>query len=95
MKCSVTDCPNSALSLGLCSKHYLRQYHYHRLYRILAKQGSWKGKTCEIENCNNPVLCKGICKKHYKAQWDKTNAEYKKQYQKQYKAQYTKRSVCK
>jgi hypothetical protein len=61
--CSVADCDNKIMAIGLCSKHYSR---WHRYGDLNANNNLAKPKPpCEISGCEKISDKKSLCHAHY------------------------------
>jgi hypothetical protein len=61
--CSVADCDNKIMAIGLCSKHYSR---WHRYGDLNANNNLAKPKPpCEISGCEKISDKKSLCRAHY------------------------------
>lgn len=64
--CTVFECSDDILALGLCGKHYDRQ---HRNGTTDLIRVSNAGKTCSVDGCSEPVVGGGLCRPHYLPAW--------------------------
>lgn len=63
VNCSVENCDKSALSRGMCSKHY-----QHARYHGVIPRAKTRPR-CSIEGCDHEAHAKGVCIKHYMKSW--------------------------
>lgn len=77
--CAVADCTEPHHKTGLCSRHYMKLYHWRKandMPRIrqdysnvtTALPATYKrdhADTCTITNCERPYSARGLCRMHY------------------------------
>lgn len=75
--CSVDNCTENQLALGLCYNHY-HNFKYHRssgkytkvkdyIQHINTKPSRKIERICKDPTCTDPAKVKGFCRKHYQA----------------------------
>jgi HNH endonuclease len=63
--CSVDGCHSPAPRMGLCNKHYSRNYRYGDVNFTKRRRYDHSKETCEFPKCGKPVHARGYCNACY------------------------------
>lgn len=63
--CKVNDCKNNAKCIGLCQKHYARQYKYGDVNTIKKVFKYSSTDLCIVNACKLKPISKNLCNKHW------------------------------